>query len=119
MSEAVVTTEKRSLADLEKQIAALTAEAEALRIENYANAVREVQATIDQYGIPAADLTFKAVVSPVAKPRAAGSGKGVKAPIKYRDANGNTWSGRGLKPRWLRDAIESGQTLESFLIDGV
>jgi DNA-binding protein H-NS len=32
-------------------------------------------------------------------------------------ANGSTWSGRGLKPRWLVDAIEAGRTQDEFLID--
>lgn len=33
---------------------------------------------------------------------------------KYADGNGNTWSGFGPKPKWLRDGIEAGRTLESF-----
>jgi DNA-binding protein H-NS len=40
--------------------------------------------------------------------------KGTKAPIKYRDNNGNTWSGRGSQPRWLRAAIASGKKIEDF-----
>jgi len=36
--------------------------------------------------------------------------------IKYRDTNGNTWTGRGWKPLWLKSAIESGKTLEEFAV---
>jgi DNA-binding protein H-NS len=37
---------------------------------------------------------------------------------KYRNPNdpSQTWAGRGLQPLWLRDAIESGKKLDSFLI---
>jgi DNA-binding protein H-NS len=44
--------------------------------------------------------------------------KGVKVKPKYRDARtGDTWSGRGVHPRWLRAALKSGRKLDSFLID--
>lgn len=32
----------------------------------------------------------------------------------YRDAAGNTWSGFGPRPRWLKEALEAGQTLEQL-----
>ncbi|MBK6854533.1 MAG: H-NS histone family protein [Burkholderiales bacterium] len=35
--------------------------------------------------------------------------------VKYKDAAGNTWSGRGPKPGWLRDALATGKTLEDML----
>lgn len=36
----------------------------------------------------------------------------------YRNpADGSTWSGRGLKPKWLLVAIEAGRTQDEFLID--
>jgi DNA-binding protein H-NS len=43
--------------------------------------------------------------------------KGVKVPPKYRDANGNTWAGRGVQPTWLRDYLKKrGNKLEDLLI---
>jgi DNA-binding protein H-NS len=42
---------------------------------------------------------------------------GKKIAPKYRGPDGQTWSGRGLKPRWLVEAIETGQTIDAFLID--
>lgn len=44
--------------------------------------------------------------------------KGKKVPAKYRGPDGATWSGRGLKPRWLADALNGGKQLEDFLIAG-
>jgi DNA-binding protein H-NS len=42
--------------------------------------------------------------------------RGRKAPVKYRDRQGNTWAGRGAKPRWLVAAIKRGKKLDDFLI---
>src|SRR5215475_8155489 len=43
--------------------------------------------------------------------------KGRKVPPKYRGPSGETWAGRGAKPRWLVTAIRGGKKLEDFLID--
>jgi DNA-binding protein H-NS len=44
--------------------------------------------------------------------------KGRKVPPKYRNPSGDTWAGRGAKPRWLVDAIKEGKKkLDDFLID--
>jgi DNA-binding protein H-NS len=43
--------------------------------------------------------------------------KGKKVPPKYRDRSGNTWAGRGAKPRWLVAAIKEGKKLEDFAIE--
>jgi DNA-binding protein H-NS len=43
--------------------------------------------------------------------------KGRKAPAKYRGPSGETWAGRGARPRWLVAAIKGGKKLDDFLID--
>ena len=43
--------------------------------------------------------------------------RGRKVPPKYRSPSGETWAGRGAKPRWLVAAIKRGRKLEDFLID--
>jgi len=43
--------------------------------------------------------------------------KGRKVPPKYRGPSGETWAGRGEKPRWLVAAIKGGKKLDDFLID--
>ena len=53
-----------------------------------------------------------------------GASDGVKAPKikrvnnapKYRGPGGQTWAGRGARPRWLSNALEAGRTLDEFLI---
>ena len=42
---------------------------------------------------------------------------GKKVPPKYRSPSGETWAGRGAKPRWLVAAIKGGKKLDDFLID--
>src|SRR6266404_233250 len=43
--------------------------------------------------------------------------KGRKVPAKYRGPDGETWAGRGARPRWLVAAIKGGRKLDHFLID--
>ena len=43
--------------------------------------------------------------------------KGMKVPPKYRGPTGETWAGRGARPRWLVVAIKGGKKLGDFLID--
>ena len=42
--------------------------------------------------------------------------KGKKISAKYRSPLGETWAGRGAKPRWLVAAIRGGKKLDDFLI---
>ncbi|PXW98167.1 DNA-binding protein H-NS [Sphaerotilus hippei] len=93
-------------AQLEKQIA------ETLRAER-TGVINQIKTLMADHGVTLADLGAKA-------------GKPVKAPAgdvtrkvapKYRDPNtGETWSGRGLKPKWLSAALETGRTLDEFAV---
>lgn len=44
--------------------------------------------------------------------------KGKKLKARYRNPKNHdeTWAGRGLKPRWLANALKAGAKLESFAI---
>ena len=64
-----------------------------------------------EYGLTAADLAGRAP----AAPKAEGTRK---VAAKYRDpATDQTWTGRGLKPRWLTSALEAGRSLDEFLVE--
>jgi DNA-binding protein H-NS len=93
-------------AEIEKKIA------DAQR-EERASAIAQVRSLMAQYGLTVADLASRSASAP----RAA-SGKAVsKVAAKYRDAvTGNTWSGRGLKPNWLKAALDGGKTLADFAV---
>jgi DNA-binding protein H-NS len=42
--------------------------------------------------------------------------RGRKAAVKYRDKEGNKWSGRGAQPRWMTAAIKGGAKRDDFLV---
>jgi len=41
----------------------------------------------------------------------------INGPPKYADAHGNTWSGKGRRPKWVNDALTAGKTLADFEIN--
>jgi DNA-binding protein H-NS len=45
-----------------------------------------------------------------------GSLKGRKVPPKYRSPSGETWAGRGARPKWLAAALKRGKKADDFLI---
>ena len=99
-----------SLKDLIAQKEALEHEIERTRQKDRSDAIAKVRALMDEYGLTATDLSTRGV----AKARA---GKGKKVAAKYHDAaTGETWSGRGLQPKWLKAALAQGRTLADFAV---
>src|SRR6266550_1803923 len=43
--------------------------------------------------------------------------RGRKVPPKYRSPSGETWAGRGQRPKWMVEALKKGKKMEDFLID--
>jgi DNA-binding protein H-NS len=52
--------------------------------------------------------------SPAAPRKASAAKKRRKSAVKYRDDAGNTWTGRGRKPRWFQDAVAAGKKPEDM-----
>lgn len=50
-----------------------------------------------------------------AAPKPAAASKPGKPPVRYRDENGNTWTGRGKRPGWVEAALKDGKTLDELL----
>src|SRR4051794_22094031 len=116
----------KTYAQIQEQIATLQQKADAARRKEIAGVVKRMNVAIRHYGLTPTDLDF---ASPPKKPTMTkGKGKGrvaakstpngvsQKVAPKYRDDKGNTWAARGSQPRWLREAIASGKTLESFAV---
>lgn len=92
-------------ASLEKQIA------ETQR-EERANAIAKVKAIMSEHGLTLADLSQRATPA-----RSAEGGTPRKVAAKYRNGEtGETWSGRGLQPKWLKAALAEGKQLSDFAI---
>lgn len=115
----------KSLAQLQAQIARLQKEADAARAKEVRGVVSRIREAIEAYGLTSRDLFDVPRSKPTANPRRArGDGTkpngsklaGRKVAVKYRDAKGNTWTGRGNKPRWLAAALAEGKKLDSFAV---
>lgn len=63
-------------------------------------------------------LTLQDLAETKAPGRSKGSGKAPsKVAAKYRNpATGDAWSGRGLKPRWLKAELDAGRKIEDFAV---
>lgn len=118
--------------ELKAQIDKLQAKADALKDKEKASVIARIKEAIEAFGLTADDLGLaggkgkrgrqpgaakKTTAGKVGKrARAAKVAKPAKtngAP-KFADSNGNSWSGRGPRPAWLRTALEAGATLDSF-----
>ncbi len=98
------------LQELLNQKQALEAQIEITRHKERADAIAKVHALMAEYGLSVADLTSRKVLK-------AAAGKGGKVAAKYRNTEtGDTWSGRGLQPKWLKEALASGRTLAEFTV---
>jgi DNA-binding protein H-NS len=94
------------LSELLAQKAALEQQIAATQREERQAAIAQVKALMAEHGLTLADLGTRSPSKPAAKVAA-----------KYRDqATGQTWSGRGLQPRWLKAALAAGKKLSDFAV---
>jgi DNA-binding protein H-NS len=102
-----------NLAELIAQKAALEKRITEAQNHERASAIAQIRQLMDQHGLTVADLGAKASkVTSKAGPR-----KGSKVPVKFRDpASGDSWSGRGLHPKWLKAALAQGRKLSDFAV---
>ena len=69
---------------------------------------------MSEYGLTMTDLGSRSGSGKAAKKTKTG---GTKVAAKYRNTStGETWSGRGLQPRWLKAALASGRKLADFAV---
>jgi DNA-binding protein H-NS len=97
-----------TLQELLEQKAALEKQIQATRTQERVFAISQVKGLMEDHGLTPEDLGFK-------KARSGGSKKAVA--VKFRNhATGETWSGRGLQPKWLKAALLDGRKLEDFTV---
>ena len=96
-----------SLKDLLSQIETLQNQVAEVRQREVGEAIAKVRALVAEYQLTTSD------VFPSSKGKSSAKKTGKVAP-KYRDPiSGNTWSGRGLAPKWL-----AGKNKDDYLIAG-
>lgn len=97
------------LGELLAQKAALERQISELQRSQRAEAIEKVRSLMSEYGLSLADIG--------AKPTAASRKAVGKVAAKYRNpATGDTWTGRGLKPKWLTAALAGGASLSDFAV---
>lgn len=95
-----------SLGDLLRQREQLDAEIERIRRAEKQEAIESIRALIATYKI---DIARELGDKRAAAKTSAG------LPPKYRNSEtGETWTGRGPRPKWLKNALGSGKLLEEF-----
>lgn len=100
-----------NLSELLAQKAALEQQIVEAQRAQRAQAIAQIKALMAEHGLSLADLGTRAA----AAPRRAGGG--TKVAPKYRHpSTGETWSGRGLQPNWLKAALAGGATLDDFKV---
>lgn len=92
--------------EIKTRIAKLEQEAEALRKAEMATVITEIKAKMAEYGITSKDL---GVIKSKSKKQ-----PGATSPARYRNKEGQSWSGRGRKPKWVIEALATGKTLEDM-----
>lgn len=114
-----------NLMDIQGKIEQLQKQANEIRSKEFDKTVQEMRATMQAFGITVKDLQATGKgrggkkMTKVASKRATAANKkktGVAVAAKYRGPNGETWSGRGLSPRWLTALVATGKTKEDFAV---
>jgi DNA-binding protein H-NS len=103
-----------------EEIEALKREAERVRQQEIEGVIARIKEAVAFYGLTAQDLGLGGA----RRGRPPGSGATRKtsgrtagkstAAAKYRDDRGNTWSGRGPRPKWFKDALAAGRRPEDL-----
>jgi DNA-binding protein H-NS len=106
------------LAAIDAERAALVERLEAQAMAERAELIRGIRETMLAHSITLADLGDKPVTRLANDaPKKPSALTGIKVAPKYCDqATGETWSGRGLQPKWLKARIAAGAELESFAV---
>ncbi len=117
-----------NLIDLQSQIEKLQKQANEIKAKEFASTVQDILAKMQAFGITVKDLQSakpargpkagrgKEAAGKTAKPAKAAKKSAQPVAAKYRGPNGETWSGRGLTPKWLAALVAQGQSKDAFLI---
>lgn len=114
-----------NLVDIQSQIEKLQKQAAEIKDREFAKTVQDIRAKMQAFGITIKDLQLGASGGRKGKAVAAAKTKlvavkkkktGAVVAAKFRGPNGETWSGRGLTPRWLATLVAQGQSKDDFAI---
>lgn len=98
-------------AEIQAQILRLQQEAETLRKNELTAIIEDVKAKVAQFGLTARDLGLDTAARRGRKAKGRGDGANN---VRFVGPQGQTWSGFGRQPQWLRDALAAGKRKEDF-----
>ena len=117
-----------NLLDIQSQIEKLQKQANEIKAKDFHATVKEIVGKMQAFGITVKDLhspkagkvgkagrPAKAKTGATKAPKAARKA-GTPVAAKFRGPNGETWSGRGLMPKWLSALVAQGQSKETFAV---
>ena len=116
-----------NLIELQNQIDKLQQKVREIKRRDFDKVVAEIISNMQAYGISVADLvkakkaSFKNTPTSsraknVPKPRQASTKAKAALVAKFSGPNGESWTGRGLTPRWLAALIAQGHKKEDFAV---
>lgn len=105
-----------SLQELLAQRAEIEDQIKKLQSESRATAIAKVKALMAEHGLTSADILGRGAAPDGAVAVRGPKTGGTVAPKFRNAATGETWSGRGLQPKWLKAALASGASIEDFAI---
>ena len=100
-----------NLIEIQNQIEKLQQQAAEIRAQEFDKTVQEILLKMNAFGI-----TLKDLDSVKGRTRKVSASGAKPAAAKFRGPNGESWSGRGLTPRWLSALLAQGRTKEDFAI---
>ncbi len=96
-----------SVSEITAQIKALQEQLEEKRKAEFDAAVAQARSIVEANRLVPSD------VFPSIKVKTKAEGESRKAPIKFRDPDtGNSWSGRGIQPKWLEGKDRAAYAVE-------
>ncbi len=101
---------------LVKQIESLKHQADQVRRKEVQGVVSRIKEAIAAYELTPEDLFGKGSRAGGAAQPKSSRAKAGAARAAYQDGAGNTWSGRGPRPQWLKAALAEGKSLEDFAV---
>lgn len=105
-----------SYSEIQKKIAALQKEADAVLAKEVVGVVERIRVAIAHYGLTPEQLFGKTTTARKTERVAKVLTQKKQGRITYSDGLGNTWGGWGKRPTWLRDALAAGRKLEDFQV---
>lgn len=107
--------------ELQSQIAALQKRADAILFAERQAAIKTINELVASFAILRSEIGFAGASTAGNHPQTNATRKphpsaGRSVPPRFRDAQGNSWSGRGMQPKWLREALAAGATLDSLRV---